>query len=180
MIPVVIGSSAGGPKTLKRLLSGVKSLKIPVVIAQHNLLSEVENFARWIGRETQKKVVLVENRETLKPGVVYFPGKGKDVVLAGRETVKAENSTGSIAPSIDKLFESAAIYLKERAVAIVLGGLGRDGVEGARKIIEIGGRVIVQSDPDFGYLPEQVSRDVRRVVKRSLSEIILLLETMAR
>lgn len=180
MVPVVIGSSAGGPKTLKRLLSGVKSLKIPVVIAQHNLSSEVENFVRWIGRETDKNVVLVENVRILEPGVVYFPGKDRDIVLVGREKVRAEKSRGTIAPSIDRLFESAAVYLKGEAVAIVLGGLGRDGVEGARKIIESGGKVIVQSDPDFGYLPEQVMKDVKRVAKRSLSEIILLLETMVR
>ena len=180
MAVVVIGSSAGGPKTLKKLLSGIRNLRVPVVIAQHNLSSEVDSFAKWIEIETGKDVVLVEDRETLRPGVVYLPGREKDIVLTGEKTVRAEKSNGSIAPSIDRLFESAAIYLKDKALAVVLGGLGKDGVDGARKIVENGGKVVVQSDPEFGYLPEQVSKSVKRVAKRSLSEIILMLETMAR
>lgn len=153
-------------------------MRVPVIIAQHNLSSEVENFANWIESETKKKVVLVKDKEFLKPGMVYFPVKDRDIVLAGSEVVRVEKSDGRITPSIDRLFESAAFYLKDKAVAIVLGGLGRDGVMGAKRIVENGGKVIVQSDPEFGYLPEQVSKEVKRVAKRSLDEIILILRTM--
>jgi len=178
LIPVVIGSSAGGPKTLKKLLSGVDILRVPLIVAQHNLSSEVESFAKWIEIETGKKVVLVKDRELLRPGIVYLPVKDRDIVLAGGEVVRVVEPGGRITPSIDRLFESAAFYLKDRAVAIVLGGLGRDGVMGAKRIAESGGRIIVQSDPEFEYLPEQVSKEVERVAKRSLDEIILILRTM--
>ncbi len=180
MLPVVIGSSAGGPNTLKKLLLGISDLRFPVVVAQHNLASEVENFAKWIAFETKRKIVLVNDKEIIRDGRVYFPSKGNDILIKGKNMVTVEKSNGAIAPSIDRLFESAARCLKEDAFAIVLGGLGTDGVRGARKIVESGGKVIVQSDPEFGYLPEMVFKNTEKVARRSLEEIILILETLVR
>ena len=178
MKPVVIGVSAGGPKTLRALLREVRDLKVPIVIAQHNLSSQMEDFSRWLRDETGKDVILVERAEVIQPGFVYLPAGNKDIMLRGEDIVVVEESKGLIAPSIDRLFESAARYLEGDAIAVVLGGLGEDGVKGAMEVARVGGRVIVQSDAEFSYLPEAVARRVDRVARRTLKEIALMIESM--
>ncbi len=49
-------------------------------------------------------------------------------------------------PSVDVLFQSAALCLGERALAVVLTGMGSDGLIGARAITEAGGQVLTESE----------------------------------
>ncbi len=178
MSPIVIGVSAGGPKTLKKLLESIRELRVPLVVAQHNLSSQMGDFVKWLRSETRKDVILVERSELLREGGVYLPAGSKDILLRGRDIVVVEDSKGAIAPSIDRLFESAANCLGPDAVAIVLGGLGEDGVRGALEIVKRGGRVVTQSDAEFSYLPEIVTRKVDKVARRTLDEIALMIESM--
>ncbi len=175
---VVIGVSAGGPETLKNLFQNVKILHVPVVVAQHNTTEDVEGFAKWLSSQIKWNVQVVRNKDMISPSTIYIPAGGKDIVLLGREVVATEDPIGTIAPSIDRLFKSAAKFLKDDAVAIVLSGLGRDGVEGAKEVTSAGGRVIVQQDARFSHLPELVAEEVSRSSKRSWIDIAMLLENL--
>jgi two-component system chemotaxis response regulator CheB len=178
LVPVVIGSSSGGPRNLKNLLHWIGDLKTSLVIAQHNLPSYMESFAKWLEEETKKPVILVESKVILERGKVYLPAGSKNILIGEDNTVLAVKSRTNISPSIDVLFESAAKIYGKNAIAVVLGGLGFDGLYGAKRISEGGGTVIVQSDADFSYLPTLVERNVYKVMKRSLREISMFIESL--
>ncbi|MCD6450400.1 MAG: chemotaxis protein CheB [Thermotogaceae bacterium] len=175
---VVIGVSAGGPETLKRLFQEVKILKVPVIIAQHNAAEDVESFAKSFSAQIKWNVQVVKDKDLVTPSTIYMPAGGKDITLAGKDVVIVQNPVGIVAPSIDRLFKSAAKLFRSEAVAIILSGLGRDGVEGAMGISKAGGRVIVQQDAKFSRLPEVVAENVFNALKRSLIDIAMFLENL--
>ena len=172
---VVIGSSAGGPDVLKKLFSKLNSVGSPIVVAQHNISSNAEDFARWLSQHTSLKISLVSGPETLKPSTVYLTSGKGDLYFPSKETVSIKKSSSLVSPSIDVLFESAAEVFKNDTIGIILSGLGRDGARGVRRILEEGGRVIVQKDAKFSYLPNFVESENEGVIKRSLDEIALML-----
>ena len=175
---VVVGVSAGGPETLKKIFQNVKVLRVPVVVAQHNTTEDVEGFANWLSTQIKWEIQVVKNRDIISPSTIYIPAGGKDIVLLGKDVVAAKEPAGIVAPSIDRLFKSAAKFLKNNAVAIVLSGLGKDGVEGAKEIESTGGRVIVQQDAKFSHLPELVAEEVARSSKRSWIDIAMFIENL--
>ncbi len=177
---VAVGASAGGPETLKRLFGSIDDLKPAILLAQHNLAGQMEDFARWLSTVSRKEVKLVLKDEKISGGVVYVPGPGKDLVLKSEKTVGVEDSKGVVAPNIDTLFHSVARVLGKKAVVIVLGGLGSDGVLGAVEVVRRGGKVIVQKDAKFPFLPMNVLKSVRKVSEKTLDEIAVFLQFFAR
>ena len=81
------------------------------------------------------------------PGNAHLIASGMDHAGAGDRVVTrlstAPSATGNL-PSVDPMFESLASLYGPRLLAIVLSGMGRDGLEGARAVRAAGGRVIVQ------------------------------------
>ena len=177
---VAIGVSAGGPETLKRLFGSIENLRPAILLAQHNLVGQMEAFARWLEDVSGKEVHLVERDEKVARGVIYVPKSGMDLILKSEDLVGVRRAKGIVSPSIDALFQSVAEVLGGRAVAIVLGGLGRDGVMGALEIARRGGMVLVQKDAKFPFLPENVLKSVDTASKKSLDEIAVFLEFYAR
>lgn len=175
---IVIGVSAGGPCTLKELFSKISNIPYPVLIAQHNVSEQMEGFAQWFADNIPWKVTLVKSESKLQKETIYLPSGGKDLVIKDQSTVIAINSSSGIAPSIDRLFESAARVFQDKSIGIILGGLGKDGVKGAKKVIENNGIVIVQKDAKFSYLPMTVKKSIPRVKGKKLQEIILYIENL--
>ncbi len=175
---VVIGVSAGGPDVLKRLFKSINKVNAPVIIAQHNISSNAEDFAQWLSGELTIPVKIVDYPCELQKNVIYLTSGKGDLYFPNERTVSVKNSSEKISPNIDVLFESAAEIFKDKVVGIILSGLGKDGVRGARKIIENGGKVFVQNDARFSYLPDLVSKEVKGVMRRSLEEIGLMLSVL--
>ena len=175
---LIIGVSAGGPSTLKELFRKVKRLEVPVVVAQHNISEHMEGFVQWLKSEIPWQVVLLDGEMKLEEGKIYIPSGGKDVVLRHGMRVAAVPSKSIVAPSIDRLFSSASKVLRENVVAMVLGGLGRDGISGAKDVLRMGGVVIIQKDAQFSYLPNAIGAELPRAMKRNLNEMVLYIESL--
>lgn len=154
---VAIAASTGGPNALVRVLKPLpRDLPVPIVIVQHLATGFVHGFARWLDEHCALKVKLVEHSEQLVPGVAYLANDGTHLKVH-----KGPHSLGShiphfnlqlaegparegFCPSASVLFESVADTFGPRALAVILTGMGRDGVAGLGKVRAEGGRVIAQ------------------------------------
>jgi Chemotaxis response regulator containing a CheY-like receiver domain and a methylesterase domain len=147
---IVIGASTGGPPAIQTLLQNLPLMPIPLVIAQHMPATFTRLFAERVNRLTPYNVRELQNGEDLVPGAAYIaPGGYQTDVrrheggLIGRVTEKSHNEL--YAPSVNRLFETAADACGGRLVAALLTGMGDDGAEGMKKIRSRGGRTIAES-----------------------------------
>jgi two-component system chemotaxis response regulator CheB len=163
---VVIGSSTGGPAALMKVFSAFpEAPQCSFVVAQHMPAGFTRGFAERIDRLTRLRAVEAEGGESLSPGTVLIAPGGKHLAFesfSGRVVTKliAAGDQDKYAPSVDRLFESAAKHLGPDLLAVVLTGMGDDGRSGVRSVNLAGGSVIAESESTaviFG-MPQQAIR----------------------
>jgi two-component system chemotaxis response regulator CheB len=146
---VVVAASTGGPDALAALLAAAGPLPVPCVVAQHMPADLGPDFVRHLGRRSGAQVVLAEHGMELRAGVVtVIPGNTDGHVARGGASgglvMRLGRGEGVVHPSADMLFRSAAL-VAQRALGIVLSGMGRDGAAGAAALRERGMAVLAQS-----------------------------------
>lgn len=149
---VVIGISTGGPNALADFLPKIASgFPSPILIVQHmppvftKLLADRLSAASKIPfSEGKPGEVVTPGRGWIAPGdyhmIVYRDGA--DVKL-GLHQGPPENSCR---PAVDVLFRSVAEVYRNRALAVVMTGMGKDGLRGCERIREAGGQIFVQDE----------------------------------
>lgn len=148
---VAIGASTGGIHALGQLLREVPArVATPILITQHLPASFMPFFAAQIATLAGRPCDVATDRWRLRPGrVAVAPGDAhvRCVALAdGSIAVRLtdEPSPSGCVPSVDVMLESVAVACGARALAVVLSGMGRDGVAGARAIVAAGADLVVQ------------------------------------
>jgi two-component system, chemotaxis family, protein-glutamate methylesterase/glutaminase len=152
---VAIGASTGGPNALSRLLSQLPAdFPVPIVIVQHMLATFTRHFADRLASQCTIKIVEAVAGTPLAPGHVYI-ARGDYHLLAERAsgrtgpTILAMNQDRAenfCRPAVDVLFRSVAQTFGAGALAVVLTGMGHDGLLGCGAIRDAGGDVIVQDE----------------------------------
>jgi two-component system chemotaxis response regulator CheB len=148
---VVIGSSTGGPDALAKVFSGLRpDLGVPVLIAQHMPESFTKLLADRLARVANRPVELAEHGAALQPGKVLVAPGGVHLSLHREGVVtRCKLSTTpdvGIYPSADILFQSAVDTFGAAVLAVVLTGMGSDGLAGSNAIHRAGGSVIAQDE----------------------------------
>lgn len=145
---VAVGASTGGPKALSVLLSHLDAgFPACILLVQHLSKSFAEGFVKWLGSETPLRVKQAEEGDVLERGLVLVGPPGVHMVLK-RDTIQLLPGppVNACCPAIDLLFESVAKWQEDRAIAVLLTGMGRDGAEGSLAIKRRNGQVIVQNE----------------------------------
>ena len=186
---VVIGVSTGGPAALARLLPRfVSTCPVPIVIVQH--MPPI--FTRYLAERlaADGRIVVREGAagHGLRPGEVTIVPGGVHGVLSRvggqlQLQINTDPPENSCRPAADVLFRSAAATCGAGTLAVVLTGMGKDGVRGCEQIVAAGGRVLVQDESSsvvwgmpgqvaqaglaHGVFPlDRLSDEIRRVVGR--------------
>nr|WP_280842966.1 chemotaxis protein CheB [Pararoseomonas baculiformis] len=144
---VVLAASTGGPDALAALFSASGPLLVPCVVAQHMPADLGPDFVRHLNRRGGVGAVLGEHGMALRPGhVAVIPGGTDGHLARGAEglALRLGRGDGLVHPSADMLFRSAAL-VAQRAIGVVLTGMGRDGAAGAAAMRERGMAVLAQS-----------------------------------
>ena len=148
---VVVGSSTGGPKALVTLFRHLHDeMDAALVIAQHMPARFTRTFADRLDRVGVIRVSEAKQYERLARGYAYVCPGGRCVEIVPSDRgpalrVVAPDRGSHYIPSANQLFRSAARVLGDRAVAVVLTGMGDDGADGVREISKRGGRVLIES-----------------------------------
>jgi two-component system, chemotaxis family, protein-glutamate methylesterase/glutaminase len=147
---VAIGVSTGGPNALAKILPALPAdLGVPILIVQHMPPMFTKLLAERLNSQCQISVYEAVSQAILKPGQAWIaPGdfhmivhRQEDVVKLITHQAPPENSCR---PSVDVLLRSVAEVYNKRAIAVILTGMGQDGLHGCKCIREAGGQVLAQ------------------------------------
>jgi len=169
--PVVIGvgASAGGLEALEDFFSHVLTpCSAAFVVVQHLDPTQKSIMSKLLQRITQMKVTQARNRMKVEPNCVYVipPDKDLSILHGSLFLLDPANRRGLRLP-IDFFFRSLADDQRERAVGVILSGMGSDGTIGLRAIKENAGLSLVQS-------PESAKFDAmpRSAINAGLADIV--------
>jgi two-component system, chemotaxis family, protein-glutamate methylesterase/glutaminase len=148
---LAIGASTGGPPALQHILQSIpRDFPIPIVIAQHMPKLFTQSFSQRLNSVSQIEVKEAEEREPLRPGVALVAPGDTHVELKrrGRETVIefVREAKYIYRPSVDLLMQSTANVYESRSIAVILTGMGNDGLVGMREIRKKNGFIIAQNE----------------------------------
>lgn len=147
---IAVGSSTGGPTTLRAFLTAFSHPPPgPVLVVQHISPGFEEGFAEWLATATGLEVRVATHGETPPPGVVRIaPGDCHLRITAGGilELDARTPPRGGHRPSADELFYSCAEVMPLSTVGILLTGMGRDGADGLAELRRRGGLTLVQDE----------------------------------
>jgi two-component system, chemotaxis family, protein-glutamate methylesterase/glutaminase len=147
---VAIGTSTGGPNALAEVLAAFPAdLPVPVVIVQHMPATFTRFLAERLSRICPLPVREAVAGVKLAPGEVWIaPGDYHMVVSGSRSNCYLQllqtPPENSCRPSVDVLFRSVAPIFRQGLLAVVMTGMGQDGLRGAETVCAQGGRVWAQ------------------------------------
>ncbi len=148
-IPAAVGivASTGGPSALAELLGSLPpNFPLPIAIVQHLADGFTPHLAQWLSDFCLLRIQVASRSTQLEPGVVLLAPEGRHLLIGPHGGADFSLETGHAhCPSGDKLLASLASTFRERAIGIVLTGMGRDGAKGLLKIRNKGGLTLVQS-----------------------------------
>jgi two-component system chemotaxis response regulator CheB len=167
---VAIAGSTGAPAGLQEILAALTpDLPVPIAIVQHMAIGFTAALAQWLDGASPIDVALARDAETLRPGRAVIAPDDRHLLItpAGTVRLSAADPEGGFRPSASTLFRSAADACGAGVVAVILSGMGKDGVEGLQAVHAKGGHVIAQDEATsvvFGMPGEAVRAGVTDAV----------------
>ena len=172
---IAIGISTGGPDALRVVFAKLDAdLRVPIVVVQHMPAGFTLEFAKSLDRICPLDVKEAEDGDPIIPGRI--------LIAQGNKHLEVEKKVGSAVarlsdaplvsghrPSADVLFASVAMSYSNRALGVIMTGMGRDGAQHLGTIFREGGITLGQDEPsavvygmprvayELGHVMEQVS-----------------------
>lgn len=146
---VAIATSTGGPQALHQLLSRLPAtFAAPILVVQHISPGFTAGLADWLGTVCAFRVKVAAAGEASAPRTVYIAPDDRHlgVTAAGEIQLSGDPAVGGFRPSGTFLFESVARAFGASVVAVILTGMGEDGMAGLRAVRRAGGRIIAQDE----------------------------------
>jgi two-component system chemotaxis response regulator CheB len=150
---LLIGSSTGGPQALMALVGEIGTVidRFPVLITQHMPPTFTTILAEHLARTSHRPAHEAVHGEIVKPGQIYLAPGGchmRVVRQSGNVTIALDNgpAVNFCKPAVDPLFLSAIDVWQGGVLAVVLTGMGSDGMRGGKEIVAAGGNIIAQDE----------------------------------
>tara|TARA_R110002095_G_scaffold207151_1_gene191858 strand:- start:38406 stop:39461 length:1056 start_codon:yes stop_codon:yes gene_type:complete len=149
---LVVGSSTGGPNALKAMLSAIpEKFSLPILIAQHMPPLFTKSLAEHIQRETKRQTAEAIDGELIERGHIYIAPGDFHMVIDKQDDrmvirLNQDDPEHFCRPSVNPLYSSAAKWYGSSVLAVMLTGMGDDGIEGAQLISERKGYIIAQDE----------------------------------
>lgn len=149
---IAVGSSTGGPQALFQVMRDLgPNLSVPVMITQHMPPTFTKILAEHITKASGIPCKEAEDREPLEKGRIYVAPGDYHMVLRvenDRRVIRLEQgpAVNFCRPAVDPMLQSIVDVFGPRVLALILTGMGQDGVGGAQAVADCGGTVIAQDE----------------------------------
>jgi two-component system chemotaxis response regulator CheB len=151
---LLVGSSTGGPRAVGEALAGIGAAalkRVPTLIVQHMPPVFTAVFAEHLAARVGLPAAEGKAEERLEPGKIYVAPGGRHMTVAagpGGPVIKLHDGppVNFCRPAVDVLFKDAAVVFGAATVSVILTGMGSDGTNGARALVEAGGPVLAQDE----------------------------------
>jgi two-component system chemotaxis response regulator CheB len=172
---VAIGISTGGPDALRTVFSRLDpDLKVPILVVQHMPPGFTAEFAKSLDRICPLEVKEVAEGDVLKPGQILIAQGAHHLEIERKgtgEVIAHLTDTPPVSghrPSADVLFASVAMAYENRALGVIMTGMGSDGARQLGTIMREGGITVGQDEAtavvygmprvafELGHVQEQV------------------------
>ncbi|MEP5937008.1 MAG: chemotaxis-specific protein-glutamate methyltransferase CheB [Erythrobacter sp.] len=148
---IAIGASTGGIHALNIVLRALpQDFALPILVTQHLPASFMPVFARQVEVASARRTSIAEEGTRIRRGeILIASGEGHMEVQRNGEHLQTTLSrkparTGCL-PSVDPMLESLSTACKGNVLAVILSGMGTDGMSGAKCVVESGGTVLAQN-----------------------------------
>ncbi|MDR1095640.1 MAG: chemotaxis response regulator protein-glutamate methylesterase [Spirochaetaceae bacterium] len=175
---VAIGISTGGPDALRTVFSRLDpDLNVPILVVQHMPPGFTAEFAKSLDRICPLEVKEAAEGDVLKPGQILIAQGARHLEIEKkgiRDAVAHITDTPPVSghrPSADVLFASVAMAYQNRALGVIMTGMGSDGARQLGTILREGGHTVGQDEAtavvygmprvayELGHVQEQVPLD---------------------
>lgn len=162
---IIIGASTGGTEAIREVLQPLPSDSPGIMIAQHMPAGFTNSFAQRLNSLCRITVSEAVHGERILPGHAYIAPGGFHLSLTRSGAnyvaqVHQEPPVNRHRPSVDVLFDSAAIHAGKNAIGVILTGMGRDGAEGLLRMRQAGAHTFAQDEAScvvFGMPREAIA-----------------------
>ena len=186
---VAIGVSTGGPNALRKVFAQIApDLAAPVVVVQHMPPGFTTEFAKSLDRVCPLTVKEAADDDSLERGTVLISPGDRHIVVNRRSARPKVNLLDDALrnghrPSVDVLFASVAEQYGNRALGVIMTGMGKDGAEELGTMLRAGSRTIGQDAEssvvygmpkvayEMGHVQAQVAlKDIADTISRLVAE----------
>ena len=149
---IAIGISTGGPNALREVFAKIDAdLSQPVLVVQHMPPGFTEEFAKSLDRICPLDVKEAADGDILRPGRILIAQGDRHLIVEKRPLgavvrITDEPLENGHRPSADVLFRSVAKAYGNRALAVIMTGMGRDGARELGSIYRQGGITLGQDE----------------------------------
>lgn len=148
---LAIGSSTGGPKALMEVLKGLNGPPVPIVITQHMPKTFTTLLAQHITQSCGLPCFEGKDGEIIKPGCAYVAPGGfhmtfKKVIAGVAIHITEDPPENFCRPSVNPMIRSLISIYGGKILAVILTGMGSDGLQVCTDLVAHGGRVIAQDE----------------------------------
>ena len=173
---IAIGASTGGVQTLEQIFINLAKNHAPIIVVQHMPAGFTRSFAKSLNSLCKNSLIKeAVHNDLVKPGVILIAPGGIHLEIKHirneeyKVVLKDFPKVSSHKPSVDVLFTSIAKEVKNKSIAFILTGMGKDGAQGMKKIKEIGGKTYGQNEescvvygmPKIAYDIGAINKQVR-------------------
>lgn len=145
-VPIVaIAASTGGPPAIATVLAGLLNIEAALLVVQHLHREFVSGFVDWLVQDTKMPIRLARDGEGLEAGRALVAPADVHLTVSSAGTIVLRDQPKRLhQPSADELFGSVAEVAANRAVGVMLTGMGADGAEGLLQMRRKGAVTVAQ------------------------------------
>lgn len=142
---LIIGASTGGPPALAKIMSELpQHFQIPILVVQHISGHWSHSLSERLNELSPLLVREASPLDRLYPGQVLIVPGNQQVAFQSTGTLSLYHRPGLTTPSIDLSLRSAVDAFGSQVSAVILTGMGQDGLEGVRRLKQAGGFVLAE------------------------------------
>lgn len=179
---LAIGTSTGGPRALQEVLTNLpKDISAPILIVQHMPAGFTKSLADRLNKLSEISVKEVEHGDLLENGVAYIAPGGKHFKVRKlgnsifAELDAEEPPQMGHRPSVDILFKSIASLSNIKCLAVIMTGMGNDGMNGTKQLKASSETIVLAESSETSV----VYGMPRAIVEQNLADDIVRLEDIA-